>query len=210
MLYLNVPYKDKEEAKEMFARWDGVEKKWYATNPKFYFRFSRWIEGNSVAQEKVYIAIADISCWKCKQNTPVYAFTVKSENIIDIIYKTKNMEEETGYDMAVIPIHHGIPKDIKTYLEKHTTCKETYSNTIKSSYFANVCEKCEALQGAFFVYEEFDSPFNGHYNKPTKFIEFDLAQDISINYEVGESMTTPAVKLFNENNIIKSDIKIYK
>lgn len=208
MLFLNVPYEEKDEAKSIYARWDKYKKKWYATNPKFYFRFKKWIEGSSVAQNKVYIAVATINCWKCKGSTPVYAFAVNGEDIIDLENNIKDMANETGYDMAIIQIDHKLPRDIKSYLEKNTACKETYSKTTKTNYFANVCEKCSALQGAYFVYDEFDSPFKGQSSEPLKFIEFELEHDISINYEVGESVISPAIKLFNENNIIKSDIKV--
>lgn len=210
MLYLNVPYEEKDEAKSMYAKWDRVKKKWYATNPKFYSRFNQWIEGRSVAQNKVYIAISHRNCWSCGKNTAVYALAIKGEDIIDLENEVTDMAEETGYDMAIIPINYNLPKDIKFYLESNTACKETYSNTTKSNYFANVCEHCHALQGAFFVYDEFDSPFKRSNNESIKFIEFELEQDIGIDYEVGSELTSPAVKLFNENYVVKSDIKVSK
>jgi len=54
LLYINVPYEEKDEAKSMYPKWDRKKRKWYATNPKFYFRFNKWIEGRAVAQNKVY------------------------------------------------------------------------------------------------------------------------------------------------------------
>jgi len=208
LLYLNVPYEEKEKVKSMYARWDQDKKKWYATNPKFYFRFKEWLEGSSVAQNKVYIAVASRVCWKCNKSTPVYAVAIKAEDIIDLENNIKDMESETGYDMAIIPIDYSLPKDIKFYLEKNTACKVTYSNTTKTNYFANVCEYCNALQGAFFVYDEFDSPFKRNNDGSIKFIEFTLEQDISIDYEVGSALISPAIQLFDENNVVNSHMKI--
>ena len=41
-----------------------------------------------------------------------------------------------------------------------------YSHTINSSYLANCCDHCDSLQGDFFLFEEFESPFFV-YNKET-------------------------------------------
>ena len=155
MLYLNVPYEQKDEAKSMYARWNSEKKKWYATNPKFYFRFSRWIEGATVVQNKVYLAKCPKTCWKCKKETPVYTFAVRSEDLIDIIHNETNIEAAIGYDVVFIPIHLKLPKDIKKYLVEYTSCKDKYSKTVQATYFANVCVHCDALQGA-----PCDQPFN--------------------------------------------------
>lgn len=201
MLYLNVPYEEKEEAKKRYAKWDKHKKKWYATNPKYYYRFKKWIEGNSIVKDKLYIAVANKTCWKCQRETPVYAVTIKSEDLIDLVNGIKNMELETGFDMAVIPISENIPKIIKSYLIKNTACQERYSNTVKESYFANVCVKCDALQGDFFVYSEFNSPFYRNNNGEIILLEFKLKNDISIDYIVGSDMIDPPIQLFDINMV---------
>lgn len=38
-LYLDVPYKEKDEAKSLGARWDPEKKKWYTTYKKNYHLF---------------------------------------------------------------------------------------------------------------------------------------------------------------------------
>lgn len=214
MLYLNVPYKEKEKAKSRYAKWDNKRKQWYATNPKFYFRFEEWIEGRAVAQNKVYIAYAPKECWKCGKDSFVYALAIKINDIIDTsnslpndINNVEQLYEYIGRDMAIIPISRNIPKEIIDYLVKHTACKSTFSRTIKNSYFANICEHCNALQGDFFVYSEVDSPFfNGSSNM--RFIEFKLKNDIAIDYELGESTVSPFVFYFDENSVTKSCIII--
>ena len=40
--YLNVPFAQKDEAKELGARWDAVEKKWFVPSDKDITLFARW------------------------------------------------------------------------------------------------------------------------------------------------------------------------
>jgi len=216
MLYLNVPFEEKDEAKRRYAKWDSKRKQWYATNPKYYFRFKEWIVGESVAQNKVYIAYAPKKCWKCGKDSPIYAFAVKIEDIIDI---SDNMPDDInmdnisevydyiGSDMAIIPINKNLPDEIINYLVEHTACKITYSNTIKESYFANICEYCSALQGNHYVYSEVDSPFFAGSDN-MELVEFELKNDIAIDYELGESIQYPFVSYFNIHNVKRSGILI--
>lgn len=42
VLYLNVPFSEKDEAKALGARWDAAKKKWYVPAGKDPEQFSRW------------------------------------------------------------------------------------------------------------------------------------------------------------------------
>lgn len=46
MLFLNVPYSEKDEAKALGARWDGERRKWYIPDGAHAAPFARWINGN--------------------------------------------------------------------------------------------------------------------------------------------------------------------
>lgn len=41
-IHLNVPFEDKDAAKQLGARWDGEAKKWYYTSDKDHDLFSKW------------------------------------------------------------------------------------------------------------------------------------------------------------------------
>ena len=41
-IYLNVPFAQKDEAKALGARWDAVQKKWYAPADKDITLFAKW------------------------------------------------------------------------------------------------------------------------------------------------------------------------
>ncbi|MBI5973660.1 DUF5710 domain-containing protein [Staphylococcus caledonicus] len=209
MLYLNVPYEEKDDAKSKFAKWDNKRKLWFATNPQYYFRFSKWVEGDSVVKNNIYIFIASKECWKCKQSTPVYAIGVKSEDIIDLNYPSnKNVYEETGYDVVFLELNRNIPSFIKEYLKDKTNCKERYSKTINKKYFANICKHCNALQGNNFIYDEIDSPFNSMPYDNYDVVEFELKNEIPLDYCIGERIISPSCKYLNANIHVKDRIYV--
>lgn len=41
-IYLNVPFAQKDEAKELGARWDAIKKKWFVPTGKDVTLFARW------------------------------------------------------------------------------------------------------------------------------------------------------------------------
>ena len=42
IIYLNVPYEDKEEAKELGCKWNAKRKKWFIENPKDRALYKKW------------------------------------------------------------------------------------------------------------------------------------------------------------------------
>ncbi len=207
MLYLNIPYNEKDEAKKLFAKWDPNKKQWYATNKKDYYKFKKWISENYILCDYVYIASCEIKCWRCNNLTTVIAFAIESDNIIDLANNFKNIKDETGFDLLIYPISSDIPLSIKTIMEQNFSCKNKYSKTTNTTYFANTCQYCDALQGDFFLYEEVDSPFSPFSNKPLSLLKISLLNDIPFNLTIN-TVISPSVQILNRCHIIESNYKI--
>jgi len=47
-LYLNVPYKQKDQAKALGAKWDTIKKKWYVPDTKDYEKFHKWFSDQDI------------------------------------------------------------------------------------------------------------------------------------------------------------------
>lgn len=209
MLYLNIPFSEKDEAKSLFAKWDKTKKKWYATNPKYYYKFSKWINGNLVFSNSINIIEGKINCWKCKNEISVYGFAVESKNISDLSFNYPvDIFEITGYDLIIWPISDDIPSDVKTILENNFGCKTKYSRTVGSKYFANVCSFCDSLQGDNFVYN-ISAPF-GEMNTSTLFLhkinlQYDLISNLTINVQV-----SPNIYYLNRSNFIETKYIVKK
>ena len=74
-IYLNCPFDDKEECKELGGRWDGDEKRWYITSEMDSEPFSKWIEDGDqskntiqgdIAKEKTYLNCPFEDIEECK------------------------------------------------------------------------------------------------------------------------------------------------
>ncbi|SEV85308.1 DUF5710 domain-containing protein [[Clostridium] fimetarium] len=165
MLYLDVPYHEKDEVKSLGAWWDSSKKKWYVKDGKDYFKFSKWIlkdyEEAYILCDHFYIIVGSRQCYKCKKQTDVIAFGVEKYcTLIDgKVYDEEQNYEWSDGDIHITSMITPINKELQDYLSQKYNYHLGYSYTVKVSYTANHCSNCKALQGHFFLYEEVDSPF---------------------------------------------------
>lgn len=133
MLLLNVPYREKEEAKELGAKWNPEQKKWYVHEKNDYPKFAKWIakQGSIVVCDAIYLLEGKQNCFKCGKGTRVIGFGL--ENFYDF---EGEFDDEFDYD-SDIPyytdvIHiagpiNPIPQNIFTYLQTKYNYKSNCS-----------------------------------------------------------------------------------
>lgn len=76
-IILDVPFSEKDEAKQLGARWDVVAKHWYIPDDLDPSPFHRWLPEPfvpNVRAEGYFIAETTRNCWKCGEPTKVYGF----------------------------------------------------------------------------------------------------------------------------------------
>lgn len=175
--YLNVPYAQKDEAKQLGAKWDPERKSWYYDgNPEGYINFAKWIfdidnaEGVLIACDYIYVVESTRECWKCKKETRVVGLGM--EKIVEI---TDTMEDDengnpiyamdiTGFDaektlyITWIEDEKEVPDFLLKYLKDNYNVKTVKFNE-GGEAFANCCDHCGAVQGNFFIFDEYDTPF---------------------------------------------------
>jgi len=49
VVYLDVPFREKDEAKELGARWDAEERKWFVPKGKDVDPFQQWLQEDTEA-----------------------------------------------------------------------------------------------------------------------------------------------------------------
>jgi hypothetical protein len=88
-LYINVPYSEKDKAKELGAKWDPVKKSWFIPTELNQINFEKWIPKNNdknidgnIRSAGFFIIESLESCWKCKQDTPVFSFLLPENHQI--------------------------------------------------------------------------------------------------------------------------------
>lgn len=160
-LLLNVPYSEKDEAKQLGARWNPSLKKWYVEKQKDYPKFSKWILGNEeeafVLCDHFYIVEGKHKCFKCHTQTNVIGFGV--ENFYNFFDDDDDSYEYWDDEIHIAPFIYGLPQSFYDYIKNNHNFYKGYSKTLGDYCYANHCQKCGMLQGNFFVFDEVDSPF---------------------------------------------------
>lgn len=164
-LFLNVPYSEKDEAKDLGARWNPTKKKWYVNSRRDYYKFKKWILGDDeeayILCDYFYIITGQHNCFKCKKNTTVIGFGV--ENYFDVcddeIYDTDDPFCYNSGEIHIASEIEGFSQGFYSYLKNTYNYFESFSNTLGMNCLANHCQHCNVIQGNFFVFQEVDSPF---------------------------------------------------
>ena len=213
MLLLNVPYKDKDEAKKLGARWNPELKKWYVQKKEDYPKFAKWIltQGSIVACDAIYVIEGKQNCFKCGKETRVIGFAL--ENFYEFEGDSYNQEGvgHTYYSDVIRiagPIDP-IPDPILEYLQKKYNYKDRYSYTTGESHINNCCDNCDVLQGDFYLFHEVDSPFfidSKEKVQNLKIYKINLKHDIIINASVTYSSTDEMIKQYGRYDAL--NIKI--
>lgn len=164
-LLLNIPYAEKDEAKSLGARWNPNVKKWYVENKKDYPKFSKWIlNGQSEANiicDYFYIVVGKRTCFRCKKTCSVIGFGI--ENMFTL-YDLNKYDRGSNFEYIEGQVHIAseispLPDKFLQFLNQKFNYHLGHSKTTDTDYYANHCSHCGVIQGAFYLFEEVDSPF---------------------------------------------------
>lgn len=212
MLFLNVPYGDKDEAKRLGARWNPELKRWYVQKREDYPKFSKWIlnQGFIVVCDALYVLEGRQKCFKCGKETRVIGFAL--ENFFEFEGDPYDGEPvECIYWDDVIRIAgpiDPIPGPILKYLQSKYNYKNRFSLTTGESHSNNCCDNCDVLQGDFYLFHEVDSPFfidSEEKVRDLKIYKINLKYDIIISANVSYSSTDKMVKQYGRYKVLNVD-----
>ena len=162
---LKVSFAEKDEAKTLGARWDKDLKTWYIPDGVDASLFAKWLHvPTAISDEPEYrirsinyfIACSHTLCWKCQQQTKVFAFILPEEHQ-EYIYDDEDEEgywsnyEAIGTMSNVLKLELSVWKRLQTFTKLY---KPAYSKQAGGRYFMNHCEHCNATQGDFFMHSE--------------------------------------------------------
>lgn len=169
-IYLNVPYSEKEQVKELGARWDPDIKKWYYKGlVRDYIKFAKWISDDeeiTIAFEHIYIVERVRTCYKCGKQTRVIGLALGEHLVVyrddDGTYKCDCFEDVYEFPSLYVTwelCERDIPPVLLEYLKSKYNVHVGKSR-IGGTYFANHCEHCDAIQGSNYLMEENIELFN--------------------------------------------------
>lgn len=202
MLFVNIPFEEKDTGKQLGARWNPSIKKWYIPSRRDYNKFGYWL-ANRTADDVIvifdyfYLIRSYRECYKCGKLTPVIGFAFDN---YALLYNEKYEDDWDAYengddpdlpeptlsavpyafymgkpqrDLCIISDIPPITAFLKDSLKNDFNYYQSYSQTIQRRYNANHCVHCKALQGNNFLYEDiFESPFDISNPEMVKNIEF--------------------------------------
>ena len=166
---LNVPYKEKDDAKRLGAKWDPTKKVWFVPDGADPTPFAKWQNpaeedegGANIRSAAYFIAEARRQCWKCGQETSVFGFMLPEGFESLYVGDVPEEDEWGGHDEpTVLSFVTELCEQAVTAMRVLTTkYRLSFSKSAGSSYWVNHCQHCDALQGDFETIEEFDAPLN--------------------------------------------------
>ncbi len=170
-LYLNVPYREKDEVKVLGAKWNQKVKRWYIDAKwERYADFSKWILGDSeeavIATGYIYIIEGVRKCWKCGHLTKVIGLGIAEAVFITLQeddFQNEYIETyiDPGNELRVgwVDTPDEIPPKLLRYIMENYSVWTGYSK-MTGACFANHCDYCGAIQGNWYLFDEPDSPFS--------------------------------------------------
>lgn len=171
-LLLDVPFDQKDEAKQMGAKWNADKKKWYVNNREEYHKFAKWFSQDGELEliicDHLYIIEAFHKCFKCGKNTKVIGFGIENYIILDL-EEFLDDGDISEIDEGIAEHHDGeiniayqiepLPKKILEYIQGKYNYKMTYSKFAGTTYPANCCDHCDTLQGDHYLFSDAGGPF---------------------------------------------------
>ena len=193
MLWLNIPYVQKNLAKENGAKWNPERRQWYTDERKKYVKLQKWILSGKpyacVVCNHFYIVEGKRICFKCGCITKVIAFGIDKflelyEPDEDGRYFTWHNENEGVHIVCEI---NNLSESFKRYLRDNYSYYDSYSKFADVSYMSNHCQACGVKQGDYYLFDEPDSPFlvaTKEDAENLKLIEIELHEDVVFDLEM--------------------------
>jgi hypothetical protein len=166
MLFIDVPYGEKDEAKSVGARWDSARKKWYVPDKRDYSKFQKWILGDDEEQctvlcDHFYIAEGEQKCFKCREQIKVIGFGIENyyEYYREGVFQDDPAPEYQSGEIHISSSITSLDAELLEFLKQRYNYYYGYSKFADSYDYGNHCRNCGVLQGNFFLFSEVGSPF---------------------------------------------------
>jgi hypothetical protein len=176
-LILNVPFEEKDEAKQRGARWDPAARTWYAPPGLPGGRFARWLPPRlDGPRSPARLLLFPTRCWRCDADTTAIggALVAARPHVGDVGSDLipRNCAF-LSFDTVAEAVVRLIPAE---QLTRHGVgpLKRRSSKTARTSYLSNGCRNCDALLGSYLLQEELlaaGKPFDRYQSIPVSLPE---------------------------------------
>jgi hypothetical protein len=156
---LQVPFTEKDDAKQLGARWDSRQRTWYVPEGADPTPFEKWLpeaQAPNIRAPSWELIVALRECWRCAQSTRVFAVVLPPghEALIEEDDPAGDRWER-GECSVLLSYLEAVPAEVTTQLRMLAPhYRLDHSRTTESFYWMNHCEHCEAKLGDFDTIEE--------------------------------------------------------
>jgi hypothetical protein len=156
---LRVPFRDKDEAKRLGARWDPSARVWFVPQELEPARFARWLptdEAPNVRSATYFIASSTRRCWRCGATGPVHGFILPpGHETLDSFDDAGPEIWEPSEEPTLLCYLEWLAPEIAARITGLTErYRITYSQDTGSFYWMNRCAHCDAAFGDHETYCE--------------------------------------------------------
>ena len=163
---LQVPFAEKDDAKRLGARWDGMRKVWYVPDGVESGPFGRWlpdVPDFNVRADRYSIGRSETVCWKCGEVTRVYGILLpRGHETLEPGDEDEQQGRWYRHDEPTVLFYIGeLQPAVVARIEAMTRhYRIDFSKTTNSAYWMNHCEACGMKQGDFGLFCEPGGPFS--------------------------------------------------
>jgi hypothetical protein len=157
--YLNVPFAEKDCARDLGARWDPEVKRWYVPEHFPVQPFARWhasIVDVLLMVAPVPLIQATAVCWKCRGRSPVFCLACRDVRESSDTRASYQHDDELLLISDLISVDRQIQQHLRAVASDY---RPDWSNTKGHRCWMNHCRDCGAKMGDFFLHCEPDGPF---------------------------------------------------
>jgi len=149
-IVLNVPFHEKDDAKQLGARWDAIRKTWFVPDYTDTAPFAKWLPQDSDINLRCtlyFIAQSVRACWHCDRDSHVFSFLLPRGHQTRQDSDASTEWEPQGSE-AIIYYITQIPESVQMQMRSVTGhYRNDFSKTTQSFYWMNHCEHCGMKQG---------------------------------------------------------------
>lgn len=107
----------------------------------------------------IELALAQTKCWKCHKDTSVAALIAADVDVSEPGEAAEMLGAKSFVSgLAEEDISAALAQAIQAVAPNY---RPLFSRTMQETTWANACEHCDSLQGAFYMHSEPDGPFFG-------------------------------------------------
>lgn len=155
--FLDVPFRDKETAKRLGAKWDYIERRWYVPKGLDERSFSKWLLIEpTIKADHCYLLSKTTRCWKCASPTEVFAIGVPEQHFYQDSdpYGDKRIWITASWKAILFHVNKVNRQVFFLLREKAPGYSMDSSKQHKCKYLMNHCDSCGIKIGDFAMHCE--------------------------------------------------------